>query len=136
MIISVFDRVENIVGKGEFACTSNFSFFHNVFKRFLSQTRQKVSLSGNGLNISISHRQRNKFTLDIYLYQSLLILLPGIYTSTRVESVGQRPSRYWHRSRESNSGPYDCKADALPHGHGHHTGSTGSPYDSEQSVHA
>ena len=26
-IISVFDRVENIVGKGEIACTSNFSFF-------------------------------------------------------------------------------------------------------------
>ena len=26
MIISVFDRLENIVGKGEIACTSNFSF--------------------------------------------------------------------------------------------------------------
>ena len=26
MIISVFDRVEYIVGKGEIACTSNFSF--------------------------------------------------------------------------------------------------------------
>ena len=36
MIISVFDRVENIVGKGEIACTSNFSFSHNVFKRLLS----------------------------------------------------------------------------------------------------
>ena len=49
MIISVFDRVENIVGKGEIACKSNFSFSNNVFKRFLSQTRQKVSLCGNGL---------------------------------------------------------------------------------------
>ena len=29
-IISAFDRVENIVGKGEIACTSNFSFSHNV----------------------------------------------------------------------------------------------------------
>ena len=28
MIISVFDRVENIVGKGEIACTSDFSFSH------------------------------------------------------------------------------------------------------------
>ena len=26
MIISVFDRVKNIVGKGEIACTGNFSF--------------------------------------------------------------------------------------------------------------
>ena len=49
IIISVFDRVENIVGKGEIACTSNFSFSHNVFKRLLSQTRQKVSLCENGL---------------------------------------------------------------------------------------
>ena len=49
MIISVFDRVENIVGKGEIACTSNFSFSHSVFKRLLSQMCQKVSLSGNGL---------------------------------------------------------------------------------------
>ena len=24
------------------------------------------------------------------------------------------------RSRASNSGPHDCKADALPHDHGHH----------------
>ena len=53
MIISVFDRVENIVGKGEIACTSNFSFSHNVFKRLLSQTSQKVSLCGNGLTLSI-----------------------------------------------------------------------------------
>ena len=41
MIISVPDRAENIVGKGEIACTSNFSFSYNVFKRLLSQTHQK-----------------------------------------------------------------------------------------------
>ena len=35
MIISVFDRVEN-VGKGEIACTSHFSSSHNVFKKVLS----------------------------------------------------------------------------------------------------
>ena len=47
-IVSVFDRVESIVGKGEIAYTSNFSFSHNVFfpQQFLSQTRQKVSLCG------------------------------------------------------------------------------------------
>ena len=49
MIISVFDRVKNIVEKGEIACTSNFSFSHNVFKRLLFQMHQKVSLCGNGL---------------------------------------------------------------------------------------
>ena len=51
MIISIFDKVENIVGKGEIACTSNFSFSHNVFKRLLTQTRQNVLLCGIGLNM-------------------------------------------------------------------------------------
>ena len=32
VIISVFDRVENIVGKGEIASTSNFSFFPQCFQ--------------------------------------------------------------------------------------------------------
>ena len=49
MTIPVFDRVENSVGKGEIACTSNFSFSHIVFKRLLSQTHHKVPLCGNGL---------------------------------------------------------------------------------------
>ena len=48
MVVSVSERVENMVGKGEIACISNFSFSHNVFKRLLSQTHQKVSLCGNG----------------------------------------------------------------------------------------
>ena len=50
VIISVFDRVENIAGKEEIACTNNFSFPHNFFKRLLVQTLQKVPLCGNGLN--------------------------------------------------------------------------------------
>ena len=49
MIISVFDTVEIIVGKGEIICTSNFPFSYNAFKRLLSQTRQKAVSCGNGL---------------------------------------------------------------------------------------
>ena len=41
--------VENTVGKGGIA-HNNFSFSHSVFKRLVSQGRQKVSLCGNGLN--------------------------------------------------------------------------------------
>ena len=52
MIISVFDAVENTVRKEEIACTSNFSFSHNIFKRRLSRTLQKVSLCGSGLKIN------------------------------------------------------------------------------------
>ena len=44
-------QVENTVGKGEIARTSNFSFSHSVFKRLVSQGRQKVLLCGNGLNL-------------------------------------------------------------------------------------
>ena len=49
IMISVLNRVENLVGKGEIGCTSNSSFFNNVFKRLLSQTRQNVSSCGYGL---------------------------------------------------------------------------------------
>ena len=42
-------QVENTVGDREIARYEQFSFFHSVFKRFLSERRQKVSLSGNGL---------------------------------------------------------------------------------------
>ena len=43
-MISTFDRVENIVGKGENA--GIFSFFHNVSKWRLSQSRYKFGLCG------------------------------------------------------------------------------------------
>ena len=36
--------------KEKLLVTSNFSFSHSVFKRHVSQGRQKVSLCGNGLN--------------------------------------------------------------------------------------
>ena len=36
--------------KGKLLVMSNFSFSHSVFKRLISQGRQKVSLCGNGLN--------------------------------------------------------------------------------------
>ena len=36
--------------KEKLLVTSNFSFSHSVFKRLVSQGRQKVSLSGNGVS--------------------------------------------------------------------------------------
>ena len=47
----VFRLVENTAGKGEIARYEEFSFSHSVFKRFVSQGRQKVSLYGNGLTL-------------------------------------------------------------------------------------
>ena len=39
---SVFDVVENTVGKREITCKSNFSFSHNVFKRLFSDLSKGV----------------------------------------------------------------------------------------------
>ena len=48
--------------------TSNFSFSHSVFKRLVSQGRQKASLCGNGLNkegnvsnLSVRHAKNSHF---------------------------------------------------------------------------
>ena len=49
-IISVFDRVENIVEKGEIACTSNFSFSHNVSKGFFPRPVKGCHCVGMGIN--------------------------------------------------------------------------------------
>ena len=49
MIISVFDRVENIVGKVEIAHYEQFLLSYSVFERLVSQGHQKVSLCRNGL---------------------------------------------------------------------------------------
>ena len=57
MIIFVCDRLENIVGRGEIACISNFSFSHYVLKKLFSLTLLKVSLCGNVL----THYQTTKF---------------------------------------------------------------------------
>ena len=45
----LFKHIENTVGKGEIARDEQFLLFHSVFKRLVSQRRQKVSLCGNGL---------------------------------------------------------------------------------------
>ena len=43
-------RVETLWVKKKLLVTSNFSFTHSVFKRLVSQRRQKVSLCGNWLS--------------------------------------------------------------------------------------
>ena len=44
-------QVKNTVGKGQIARYEQFLLFHSVFKQLVSQGRQKVSLSGNGLTL-------------------------------------------------------------------------------------
>ena len=48
MIIFAFDRVENKMGKGEIACTSNFSFSHNVLKGFFPRPVKMCHCLGMG----------------------------------------------------------------------------------------
>ena len=46
------NRWKTLWVKEKLLITSNFSFSHSVFKRLVSQGRQKVSLSGNGLTLA------------------------------------------------------------------------------------
>ena len=52
MMISVFDKVENIVGKGEKAGYYYFSFIHNAFEKLLSGSCKNQGLFGKGLTFS------------------------------------------------------------------------------------
>ena len=65
------------------------------------------------------HRLRNKFL------QLILISLDSasweLHQYSRRMCGPTKNPKVETRSRDSNSGPYDCKADALPHDHGHHT---------------
>ena len=71
------------------------------------------------LNIFILHRLRNKFL------QLILISLDSasweLHQYSRRMYGPMKNPKVETRSRDSNLGPHDCKADALPHDHGHHT---------------
>ena len=49
----VLGRLENIVGKEKMLITCIFSFSHNVFKRLLSQGRQKSGLGDEELSLQL-----------------------------------------------------------------------------------
>ena len=87
MIISVFDRVKNIVGKRDIACTSNVSFSHNVFQSLLSQTRQKVSLCGKVFKDSLP-RVYKAICLHV---ESYFFLLTHYHTMTNFDALGGKP---------------------------------------------
>ena len=71
------------------------------------------------LNIFILHRLRNKFL------QLILISLDSasweLHQYSRRMCGPMKNPKVETRSRDSNLGPHDCKADALPHDHGHHS---------------
>ena len=81
--------------------------------------RQNVALCGNWLNIYILHRLRNKFlqlntNLSRFCFLGTTpVLAPNVWAieNPKIDT----------RSKESNSGPCDCEADALPHEHGQNT---------------
>ena len=97
--------------------------FRTVFSKDLYCRHVKnKGLSGKwfSLNIFILHRLRNKFL------QLVLISLGSASWELHQHLRGmwgpmKNPEVETH-SRDSNSGPHDCKIDALPHDHGHHTG--------------
>ena len=79
----VFNMVENIVGKGENAVISIFTFSHTVFNSFLLLGRQKSLLCGHWLTpLSLTLFQVMYFTTFIPLTVSAAVfvrslMLPG-----------------------------------------------------------
>ena len=71
--------------KEKLLVASNFSFPHSVFKRLVSQGRQKVSLCGNGLKckvLSLLHKTPHS-TKSKHLKVALLILGRKFYKNTK-----------------------------------------------------
>ena len=54
MLISLSDRVENIVGKGQNAGYQYFLLFPQCFQKPLSQCHKKLELCSKGLNQFVS----------------------------------------------------------------------------------
>ena len=52
MIISVTDKIENIVGKGELACTRNFSYLTMFSRGFFPRPIKRCHSVGMGLYLS------------------------------------------------------------------------------------
>ena len=77
------------------------------------------SISSFSLNTFILHRLRNKFL------QFILISLDSAswelhqYSCQMCEPM--KNCKVETSSRDSNSGPHDCKANTLPHDHRHHS---------------
>ena len=86
--------------KEKLLVTSNFSFSHSVFKRLVSQGRQKMSLCGNGLN----------FLRQSITYVCILIQVPRyrlrdiLHTYDSVGVTARRKGRL-HRRTYHVQGP-------------------------------
>ena len=90
MIIPVFDRVENIVEKGENVGNSIFSFSYNVLKKLLSKTCQKVSLCGNGLTrfiLDYLEHQRDSWSNQAHALEESYSLLEKCDREERNSSI-------------------------------------------------
>ena len=77
MAESYLNGLKTLWENGKLLITSNFSFSHSVFKRLVSQGRQKVSLSGNGL-ITI---QSLKTSLENAGNQHFILFPPNMFST-------------------------------------------------------
>ena len=58
------NELKTLWEKEKLLVTSNFSFSHGVFKRLVSQGRQKVSLCGNGLRNKPQAKKERRSTFE------------------------------------------------------------------------
>ena len=70
--------------KEEMLVTRNFSFSHIVFKRHVSQWRQKASLCGNGLNLIFPFQGRDLFCRECRARSTLHLVTSNLSFSKSV----------------------------------------------------
>ena len=70
--------------KEKLLVTSNFSFSHIVFKRHVSQGRQKASLCGNGLNLIFPFLKRDLFCRECRARSTLHLVTSNLSFSKSV----------------------------------------------------
>ena len=88
--------------KEKLLVTCNFSFAHSVFKRLVSQGRQKVSLCGNGLKtFNFFQNQTNGFVSPVRIkqrsYEQTIkdLFIPLRYRGNIFQTVNPFPYKPW-----------------------------------------
>ena len=111
--LTCFSRGE----RRKFVSTGSRTHNHQVTSPTSSPLSHPDGAVNFSLNIFILHRLRNKFL------QLILISLDSasweLHQYSRRMCGPMKNPKVETRSRDSNLGPHICKADALPHDHGH-----------------
>ena len=93
---------------------SPFVYIFDIISLLAAESEKpKIGFSGKGLTSNEKQVPKSYTKLSrLYFLGTTTVQVPDVLVIENAKVDTQ--------SWESNSGPYDCQADALPHNHGHH----------------